>query len=192
MLRTSHFLSLLLIGVTAVANADAAQQAQGSKPAKVGSAVAAKLAETGNATVVVALKPAGSGAETGAQRVQRVRGDTDAVLSTLPSGSFRLRHRFATVGAIAMDVSAKAIPALEANDAVLRVDIDVGGGANMLEAAQASGIDTVRSNGYTGKGVKVAIIDSGVQTDHPDLADSIVAEYCYCSSLTPGVGCCPD
>lgn len=41
--------------------------------------------------------------------------------------------------------------------------------------------------GYTGDGIKVCIIDSGIDTDHASLSSNIVDEYCYC-----GDNCCPD
>lgn len=31
--------------------------------------------------------------------------------------------------------------------------------------------------GYTGKGVVVSILDDGIQTNHPDLAQNYVSEY---------------
>ena len=39
------------------------------------------------------------------------------------------------------------------------------------------------------EGVKIAILDSGVDTDHPDLAGKLVQEDCYCDVGGP---CCPD
>lgn len=188
MRNTRTWLLLLLVAVAS----PLAFAAQGTK-AKVGNGVAAKLASSPSANVVVALKPSASSPdERGPQRRTRIASDAEALLARLPGGSYKVRHRFANVEALALDISSPALAALSNDDAVARIDLDVGGDAQMVEAAQASGIDTVRSSGYTGKNVKVAIIDSGVQLDHPDLADSILDQYCFCSSATPGVGCCPD
>src|SRR3989344_6573614 len=41
--------------------------------------------------------------------------------------------------------------------------------------------------GYNGTGVNVCVIDTGIDTNHPDLENNIVDEYCYCSD-----NCCPD
>lgn len=37
--------------------------------------------------------------------------------------------------------------------------------------------------GYTGKGVVVSILDDGIQTNHPDLAQNYVSTYNYEISL---------
>jgi subtilisin family serine protease len=189
MLRTNCCCAVLLALAAILSTHAQGAPAQG----KIGNGVSAKLANSPTATVVVALKPAARmQGENAAQRKMRIAGDAESLLAALPNGSFKVRHRYANVEALALEVTAAAIPALSQRDDVLRVDLDVGGGAQMLEAAQAAHIDTVRAAGYTGKGVKVAIIDSGAQVDHPDLADSIADEYCFCSNGTPGVGCCPD
>jgi len=47
--------------------------------------------------------------------------------------------------------------------------------------------DAGRALGYTGKGVTVAVLDTGIDDRNPDLADSIVAEHCF----VPPDGC-PD
>jgi subtilisin family serine protease len=40
--------------------------------------------------------------------------------------------------------------------------------------------------------VNVAVLDTGVDTDHPDLIDDIVAEQCFCNDHpSPVRGCCP-
>src|SRR3546814_16645555 len=46
--------------------------------------------------------------------------------------------------------------------------------------------------GLGGKGRKVAVIDSGVDVDHADLAGRLVDEACFCSPVSGGAGCCPN
>jgi subtilisin family serine protease len=52
------------------------------------------------------------------------------------------------------------------------------------------GADLVQGSGVRGGGVVVAVLDTGVDTDHPDLADSIVDQQCFCTNAN-GSGCCP-
>ncbi|KAI8063270.1 hypothetical protein BC940DRAFT_243420 [Gongronella butleri] len=43
------------------------------------------------------------------------------------------------------------------------------GFANLDNAHKLTGVDKVKQAGYTGKGIKVAILDSGVDYTHPSL-----------------------
>jgi subtilisin family serine protease len=59
--------------------------------------------------------------------------------------------------------------------------------ASYLTEAQALvGMDEVRGEGWTGAGITVALIDTGIDSSHPDLAGRVVDEACFC-----GTGCCP-
>jgi hypothetical protein len=70
------------------------------------------------------------------------------------------------------------------------VEINRADRINMDQARPLTNVDSAHSigaaPGLTGEGVTVAVIDSGIDTDHPDLADDLVAEACFC-----GPTCCP-
>jgi subtilisin family serine protease len=62
----------------------------------------------------------------------------------------------------------------------------------MIEGAALLGSDLVVAAGFTGSGINVAVLDTGIDTDHTWLIDDLVAQECFCdNSPTPGVGCCP-
>lgn len=161
---------------------------------KVGAEVRARLQTAPRATVMVAFEDQGAplGVSHREERRRRIAALADAVLAALPAGSYMLRRRFDHVAALSLDVSPEAVQALRDRPDVARIDLDVGGGAQMQQAAPLAHVREVRERGYVGQAVKAAVIDSGVQLDHPDLADSIVGQQCFCSSATPGVGCCPN
>lgn len=180
------FLLALLMALLAIDSAHAAD--------KIGIEVHARLRSAPRATVMVALKDAEPSIDTAsrAERQRRIAATADAVLAALPSGSYALRRRFDYVAALSLDIASTAVDALRNDSDVLRVDLDVGGRAQMQQAAPLARVSDVRARGYVGQATKTAVIDSGARLDHPDLADSIVGQQCFCSGSTPGVGCCPN
>jgi subtilisin family serine protease len=125
----------------------------------------------------------------------RIRTDVDRILSALPAAArAHVTHRFGLVPAFAMNADAATIARLRLHPAVARVEPDIGGGgASIRQAPDAASalnrVDLLDGHGMTGKGMKIAVIDTGVDTDHPDLAGRIVGQQCFC---TVGTGCCPN
>jgi subtilisin family serine protease len=112
-----------------------------------------------------------------------------SILASLKPADFELRHRFEIIGAFAGEITANGVLALIKHPAVLRVDVDAGGRGNLGEALPLTKIEDLRwSDGLTGAGVTVAVLDSGYDSDHPDLGDDLEGEACFCSG---GGGCCP-
>jgi subtilisin family serine protease len=63
---------------------------------------------------------------------------------------------------------------------VASLQLDHGGRAQLMEAVPA--VQAARAHsalGLTGKDVRVAILDTGVEADHPDLRGAVVAQHCF-------------
>jgi len=150
---------------------------------RVGSEVVARLEAAGSVRVMVAFALPLRG-----RRADAVAEARAGILAGLPAGSFTVRRVFRAVEAVAGDASPAAILALLDRGGVVRIDVDAPGSANLTQALPIMHITDVKARGFTGAGVTAAVIDSGVDVSHPDLADSIVDQRCFCSG---GSGCCP-
>ena len=89
-----------------------------------------------------------------------------------------ITRTYKIINGLAANLPPQAIEALQNNPSVITVDPDVEFHALELQADQIIGADQVWSHSThpsTGNGVKVAILDTGIDTDHPEFAGRIIA-----------------
>src|SRR5271156_6316627 len=84
----------------------------------------------------------------------------------------RLNHRLSVVKGIALTISIGALPALEADAEVESVSLDHPLKAMDDYTNAAMNVSAALNAGYNGAGIGVAVIDSGINDNHPDLWDS--------------------
>lgn len=172
----------------AIALASVALTAGADDGSRVGVEVAARLAQVDRVRVLVMLVQP----QAKADPRRAIAAEVDAVLDRLPKSTLTLRRRFDYVPAFAAELGRDAIESLAADPRVVRVDLDAGGSGQMAEAAPLARIPEVHAAGFDGAGVKIAILDSGIDTQHADFAGRLVGEQCFCSHDADALGCCPD
>ena len=128
----------------------------------------------------------------GPQRRTPLRARQQRVLDQLPGG-FRLRRRYQSISGLSGWADAAAIAALEAHPEVEYVYLQPKLHFTLSQGVPLVGGDSAHALGYTGSGVNVAVIDSGIDTNHSDLIDGIVFQQCFCDNAPgPNAGCCPN
>jgi subtilisin family serine protease len=114
-----------------------------------------------------------------------------AVLDTVPEGSVSAVDAGAT-SQLAVTVDAEGLEALRRAPYVERI---VENGKNFVAAdtwAENIGLPPVGTAGWDGSGQTIAILDSGVQSNHPYLSGKVVAEACFSGGGAPGTSSlCP-
>lgn len=182
-------LGILCLALSA-AGAPSAARAGALVDARLQARLAQPLPPEGVA-IGVTLKDAGLSSP-GPLRQARVREQQQAALDALPPGSFQLRHRYRSLAGFAGWAQAAAIEALARQPGVATVYLDGTVRAVLTEGTALIGADVVQAQGFTGSGVKVAVLDTGIDSDHPDLQDGLAAQYCFCDDHpNPNRGCCP-
>lgn len=178
---------VLALGLAAPTSGTAGELSAGERQAALGSgrvarAVVERLDREASVPVIVRFEAEGPDP----RAALRARGD--ALLRGLPRADFELKHRYRALRGIAGRVTPEGLRVLLAEPDV-RVDVDEGGQGHLAEAVPLSNLDDVQALGFTGAGVTVAVVDSGVDAGQSDIgAGAIVAEQCFCSG---GGGCCP-
>jgi hypothetical protein len=194
--------SLVLWGLVLLAVSGSSSAATGGEPlpstprerlldalrasGRVGDALLAAYRESDVAPVVITLEAPARGRVSRSERRQRILELGGRVLADCPVSDFHLRHRFEHAAGLAGELHLRAVSRLLANPAVRAVDLDGGGHGALAETMALVGGYTASTAGFSGTGVTAAVLDSGVDNDHPDLAGMLVAQHCECSP-----GCCP-
>ena len=111
---------------------------------------------------------------------QRIRSAADSVLGTVRNqNDFELRLRFRSINVIAADAGLQSLLALAADSSVRQIGLDASGRGGLNQAIPQVNIDKVRQTyGYTGDSIEVAVLDTGIDTDHVDLQGIIASQKC--------------
>ena len=165
---------------------------------KIGAGVLAAV-RTGSAPqVVIALEVPGSPNEhardlPGLQR--SVAAVQQTILAVLGVAGFTPGRQFRLVPALAGRLRTElALTLLVANPRVRRVDLDVGGTGALGTSVPLVGASARHASGNDGEGVEVALLDTGLDTDHPDLASAVLQQACFgdANGAIDGIGFCPN
>lgn len=105
----------------------------------------------------------------------------------LGSGHGRLVQGYASLPFIAMDATPADLDRLAADPSVVSISRNIRLRANLAQSAPLIHAPQAWADGYTGAGEAVAILDTGVDKNHPFLAGKVIAEACFSSGgLCPG------
>jgi subtilisin family serine protease len=112
----------------------------------------------------------------------------------LDPSDFRVRHKYQAVPALAGKVTETGLSKLVANPNVLRIDLDVGGTGHLIESVPLIRANEQHALGFTGNGVVVAVLDTGIDSGHVDLFDDLIHEECFLDfdGSIDGTGRCPN
>ena len=96
---------------------------------------------------------------------------------------------------LAMTVNAQELLELSQDPEVIKIHPDRQGFAqlqNSVPLIGMTGATGAYSQGATGSGQTVAILDTGIQSNHPFLSGKVVAESCFSGGGNPDLSLCPN
>lgn len=104
--------------------------------------------------------------------------------------SLQVTRAYTVVPALAATIDAPTLPLLAVDPDIVAISPDELLHLSLVQTGALIGSSRVHSElNVTGAGVTVAVIDSGIDTDHPQLSNDVVYQHCYLQSgLCPGGG----
>lgn len=161
----------------------------GARAGEVGPGVRETLAEQGTARVIVTFGVPEDRTLGLDERLASVHARRAELLGDIPGDSVRVSRRWRAIHGFAAEVDGDGLEALLSHPGRVRIDLDPPVRAHLATSVPQIGADRAHELGITGEGVIVAVLDTGINADHPDLSDDLILEQCFCVNYI-GENCC--
>ncbi|OQY46638.1 MAG: hypothetical protein B6242_07205 [Anaerolineaceae bacterium 4572_78] len=153
---------------------------------EIASEVTEALQDSGDTVrVIIALKPPDPNVDvtTAAAQIAVIQA---SVIAASNESNFKLTHQYKTVPALAGEISVEGLEILKNSPHIQAVDVDMYFEVSLTESVNLIQADKVQQDlGKTGAGVNVAVLDTGVDSQHHDLTNNIIAQKCFGRSSCP-------
>jgi subtilisin family serine protease len=179
---------LLLIAAAAIEGGPVFAQARRSSGTRMPAAALAQARGRGAARVIVRLNLTAahesllSLSAIQSQRASIARTQND-LLGRVPRARRSSIRRFTSIPFLGLEVDESDLQVLAASPEVASIQIDAVAQPTLAESTPLIGATRAWAAGYTGAGWTVALLDTGVDSNHPFLAGKVVSEACYSSDV---------
>ncbi|GAA0618390.1 S8 family serine peptidase [Kribbella sandramycini] len=120
-------------------------------------------------------------------------GDKQEVLDNIDRGNAEQNRTYRSFPLLALDADKAALTELAADPNVVSIQPDKVGSPSLAQSIPFINANRVHQLGFTGAGQTVAILDTGIDLDHPFFGSRIVSEACYSSTNGSNeVSLCPN
>jgi len=145
-----------------------------------------KLVEKGTVRIIVKLKVdfqpmADIASAESLQQIDRIAGAQDAFLGSLIASKPRAVHKYRYIPYLYLDVDETSLMDVLASSRIVDVQEDIPDPPGLDFSVPRIGAPLLWGTGYTGTGMVAAVLDTGVDKNHPFLAGSVISEACYSS-----------
>jgi subtilisin family serine protease len=179
-MKYPRLLSALLLAILVFATASVGQHetaAQAVRPNVYVSESVLQAMKSGSARVIVTLNVP-TGLSVADQQVS-VAAAQSAVLNALRPQTYTLVAQYRNIAAMSMDIQSDSLDMLRNAPGVKAINLDQTRYMTDAESDALTQAPAVQASGFTGQGVRVAVIDSGINGAHTSLVDDLFAQACF-------------
>ncbi|MGV6808305.1 MAG: S8 family peptidase [bacterium] len=97
----------------------------------------------------------------------------------------KVDREYDTIPAMAVTVDADSLAEMQNDPNVLAIQENKQNFINLMNSTPLMNADDAQNQGFSGSGQTIAILDSGVDIDHPFLSGRVVAGACFSKNLCP-------
>ena len=109
----------------------------------------------------------------------RIKSAQAGLRNDLQGTGYQTMREYDTIPYISLELPPRAVQAIQQSPRVSSIEEERPIPAALAQSAPKVQAPTMWSSGYTGTGNTVAVLDSGVQSSHPFLANKVVEEACF-------------
>lgn len=149
-----------------------------ARAAGVADNVRAALTQNGVVCACIELQDTSQRSQSLRSRSSKFSDLQGQLLAQLPLNTVRVLYRYRYSPVLVVEIfKAEALQVLEASTSVTSVKLNARGAGSLLQSRALIHANEANDLGLTGAGTTVAMLDSGVDTDHPDFDGAIIHEY---------------
>ena len=169
-----------------------------ARRARAFGALRVRVQSEGRVRVIVGLRTRGQPVASAAAGSRQAEDRTGPIARAQQALAVRMSgqnvsstRRFRFIPFVAMEVGEAALKALASDPGVVSIEADGVSKPLLAESTALIGAPYAWEQGYDGSGQAIAILDTGVDKDHPFLEGKVVSEACYSGGGDAGSSVCP-
>ncbi|MDQ3132447.1 MAG: S8 family serine peptidase [Acidobacteriota bacterium] len=153
--------------------------------------------QTGTVRVIVGLrsevKPEGKlDSKEKQQQREKIKQRQDNFVGRHQSRLLEKLKQFRTIPFVSFETDAATLEQLKNDPQILTIEEDELSPPTLAESTALIGATEAWNSGFSGAGQTIAILDTGVDKNHPFLSGKIVSEGCYSSTYGNATSLCPN
>lgn len=125
-------------------------------------------------------------------RQAAIRQAQEAFLQRMSAHKIRIGRKFTLTPGMSMTVDATVLKAIIEDSQIKSIQENLPDRPMLPQSIPMIGADQAWTNGFTGLGYTVAILDTGVDTSHSFLAGKVVLEACFSGAVFGSASLCPN